>query len=155
MNTNEFQTLLQPVTNQIAGKPVDDDLASELNRQFPPSSDVYEAIETACHQAISDGWMCSQGSEGRRFGRVIEASAETAMLSVDVVDLKDIVGPHHRHPRGEICMVMPVTAGALFDGKGCGWCVYEPGSDHRPTVTNGEALVLYMLPEGCIEFTGM
>jgi len=155
MNTNEFQTLLQPVTNQIAGKPVDDDLASELNRQFPPGSDVYEAIETACHQAISDGWMCSEGSEGRRFGRVIEASAETAMLSVDVVDLKDIVGPHHRHPRGEICMVMPVTAEALFDGKGCGWCVYEPGSDHRPTVTNGEALVLYMLPDGCIEFTGM
>ncbi|MCP5001116.1 MAG: DUF4863 family protein, partial [Hyphomicrobiales bacterium] len=91
----------------------------------------------------------------RRFGRVIEASAETAMLSVDVVDLKDIVGPHHRHPTGEICMVMPVTAEALFDGKGRGWCIYEPGSDHRPTVTQGEALVLYMLPEGRIEFTGL
>ncbi|MEE8366491.1 MAG: DUF4863 family protein [Gammaproteobacteria bacterium] len=155
MNTKEFQNLLQPVTSQIAGKPVDDDLASQLNRQFPPGCDIYEAIETACHQAIANGWMCSQGSEGRRFGRVIEASVETAMLSVDVVDLKDIVGPHHRHPRGEICMVMPVTAGALFDGKGRGWYVYEPGSDHRPTVTNGEALVLYMLPEGSIEFTGM
>jgi hypothetical protein len=155
MNTKEFQTLLQPVTSQIAGKPVDDDLASQLNRQFPPGGDVCEAIETACHQAIANGWMCSQGSEGRRFGRVIEASVETAMLSVDVVDLKDIVGPHHRHPTGEICLVMPVTAGALFDGKGRGWCVYEPGADHRPTVTNGEALVLYMLPEGSIEFTGM
>ncbi len=113
MNTNEFQTLLQPVTNEIAGKPVDDDLASELNRQFPPGCDVYEAIEAACHQAISDGWMCSQGGEGRRFCRVIEPSVETNMLNVDVVDLKNIVGPHHRHPRGEICMVMPVTAEAL------------------------------------------
>ncbi len=155
MNTKEFQTLLQPVIGKIAGKPVDDNLATELNRRFPHGSDVYEAIETGCHEAISDGWMCSEGAEGRRFGRVIEASEETAMLSVDVVDLKDIVGPHHRHPTGEICMVMPVTAGALFDGKGRGWCVYEPGSDHRPTVTNGEALVLYMLPEGSIEFTGM
>ncbi len=155
MNTKEFQTLLQPVTGQIAGKPVDDNLATELNRRFPAGSDVYEAIEAGCHEAISDGWMCSEGAEGRRFGRVIEPSEETAMLSVDVVDLKDIVGPHHRHPTGEICMVMPVTAGALFDGKGRGWCVYEPGSDHRPTVTNGEALVLYMLPGGSIEFTGM
>ncbi len=155
MNTKEFQTLLQPVTGQIAGKPVDDNLATELNRRFPAGSDVYEAIEAGCHEAISDGWMCSEGAEGRRFGRVIEPSEETAMLSVDVVDLKDIVGPHHRHPTGEICMVMPVTAGALFDGKGRGWCVYEPGSDHRPTVTNGEALVLYMLPGGSIEFTGI
>ncbi|MCP4979953.1 MAG: DUF4863 family protein [Gammaproteobacteria bacterium] len=96
-----------------SGKPVDDDLASELNRQFPPDCDVYEAIEAACHQAISDGWMCSQGGEGWCFCRVIEPSVETNMLNVDVVDLKDIVGPHHRHPRGEICMVMPVTAEAL------------------------------------------
>ncbi len=155
MNTSEFQTLLKPVTEQIAGKAVDDALAKELNRRFPPGCDLFEAIETACHQAISEGWMCSQGSEGRRFGRVIEPTVETAMLSVDVVDLNNIVGPHHRHPRGEICMVMPVTGEARFDGKGRGWCVYRPGSDHRPTVTDGEALVLYMLPEGCIEFTGM
>ncbi len=50
-------------------------------------------------------------------------------------------------------MIMPVTAEAPFDGKGRGWCVYEPGSAHHPTVTNGEALVLYMLPGGNIEFT--
>ena len=43
---------------------------------------------------------------------------------------------------------------ALFDGRSRGWCVYPPGSDHRPTVTNGRALVLYLLPEGEIEFTG-
>jgi hypothetical protein len=153
MNTREFQSLLLPVTNHIAGRSVDSDLADELNRQFPSGSEVYENIEKACHQAISEGWMCSQGSEGRRFGRVIEPSEQTNSLSVDVVDLKDIVGPHHRHPNGEICMVMPVTAGALFDGVGRGWCVYEPGSAHHPTVSNGRALVLYLLPEGCIEFT--
>ena len=51
-------------------------------------------------------------------------------------------------------MVMPVTDGARFDGVSRGWCVFEPGSDHRPTVTDGEAIVLYMLPEGSIEFTG-
>ena len=50
-------------------------------------------------------------------------------------------------------MIMPVDTEALFDGKGRGWCVYEPGSAHHPTVSNGEALVLYLLPGGHIEFT--
>ncbi len=153
MDSSEFQTLLQPLTDHIAGRALDNALADELNMQFPANGEVFEAIEKACHQAIADGWMCAQGSEGRRFGRIIEPSPETSMLSVDVVDLKDIVGPHHRHPCGEVCMIMPVSAEALFDNKGRGWCVYEPDSAHNPTVTNGEALVLYMLPEGKIEFT--
>lgn len=153
MDITEFQSLLQPVANHITGQPLNEELADELNQQFPANSNVFRAIESACHQAISEGWMCSQGMEGRRFGRIIEPSAETHMLSVDVVDLKNIVGPHHRHPEGEICMIMPITTEALFDGKGRGWCVYEPGSAHHPTVTRGEALVLYMLPGGHIEFT--
>jgi hypothetical protein len=48
---------------------------------------------------------------------------------------------------------MPVTPGAEFDGHGAGRCVNEPGSAHHPTVSDGEALVLYLLPEGKIEFT--
>ena len=35
---------------------------------------------------------------------------------------------------------------------GRGWCVFEPQTSHHPTVSNGRALVLYMLPEGKIEF---
>ena len=153
MNLAEFQSLLQPVANHINGRQIENNLADELNQQFPAHGKTFEAIEKACHQAISEGWMCSQGGEGRRFGRIIEPTVETHKLSVDVVDLKDIVCPHHRHPEGEICMIMPVNTEALFDGKGRGWCVYEPGSAHHPTVTNGEALVLYMLPGGHIEFT--
>jgi len=49
-------------------------------------------------------------------------------------------------------MVMPITGGAQFNGEGRGWSLFEPGSDHSPTVTGGEALVLYMLPAGKIEF---
>ncbi len=154
MGPKEFQFLLQPVTDYIAGKAINEALAEALNRQFPPTSELFESIEKACHQAITNGWMCAEGGEGRRFGRVIEPSDDTARLSVDVVDLTNIVGPHHRHPTGEICMVMPVDERARFDGYGRGWCVNEPGSEHRPTVTDGQALVLYMLPEGKIEFTG-
>jgi len=154
MNVESFQKLLRPITDFVSGQPVDSMLAENLNRRFPPDGEAFIAIEAACHDAIADGWMCVQGSAGRRFGRVIEPSEATGGLSVDVVDLVNIVGPHHRHPTGEICMVMPVTSGALFNGNARGWCVFEPGSDHRPTVTDGQALVLYMLPNGEIEFTG-
>ena len=50
-------------------------------------------------------------------------------------------------------MIMPVTPQAKFDGKGEGWLVYAPRSGHRPTVTDGRALILYLLPEGKIEWT--
>ena len=154
MNPENFQKLLKPITDFVSTQSVTSDLADELNHRFPHNGEAFKSIEAACHEAISAGWMCAQGDAGRRFGRVIEPSEKTGRLSVDVVDLTDIVGPHHRHPTGEICMVMPVTENARFDGHPRGWCIYEPGSDHRPTVTDGEALVLYMLPEGRIEFTG-
>ena len=128
-------------------------MAEEMNHRFPADSPTFRAIEGACRQAIKAGWMCSEGGDGRRFGRVIEAGPLTSGLSVDVVDLDDTSGPHHRHPTGEICLIMPQSSAARFDGHGAGWCVFEPGSAHTPTVTEGRALVLYMLPEGRIEFS--
>ena len=154
MNVDKLQELLEPITDFVSSQAVNSALAEELNRRFPHDGETFNTIEAACHEAIADGWMCAEGGAGRRFGRVIEPGEASGGLSVDVVDLENIVGPHHRHPTGEICMVMPVTQGARFDGNPRGWCVFEPGSDHRPTVTDGEALVLYMLPQGKIEFTG-
>jgi hypothetical protein len=153
MNKETFQDLMMPVMQAVSGKPVDQELAKALNQDFPPDSETFRTIEAACHEAIKEGWMCAHGDQGRRFGRVIKPSAETHDLSVDVVELRDIVGPHHSHPTGEICMTMPVTEGAQFDGHDAGWCVNNPGSAHNPTVAGGEALVLYLLPGGEIEFT--
>lgn len=154
MNVEQFKQLLEPVTGFVSSRALDSGLAQELERSFPPDGEAFGEIESACHEAIAAGWMCAQGAEGRRFGRVIEPGEDTGELSVDVVDLVDIVGPHHCHPNGEVCMVMPVSDAALFDGVARGWCVYGPGTAHHPTVTNGRALVLYMLPGGKIEFTG-
>jgi hypothetical protein len=67
--------------------------------------------------------------------------------------MKPVAGPHHRHPNGEIDFIMPLEPGAQFDGRDAGWLVYEPGSAHSPTVTRGRALILYLLPQGAIEFT--
>ena len=88
-----------------------------------------------------------------RFGRVIKPGPDSAGFSVDVVHMDDVVGPHHRHPNGEVDMVMPLTPGAQFDGHGAGWVVYPPDSAHPPTVSGGAALVLYLLPDGAIEFS--
>jgi hypothetical protein len=153
MDLNSFRDLIQPVAQAISERSLDAQLEEHLCALFSPESDDFNVIESACREAIAAGWMCTQGGPGRRFGRVIEPGPDTHGLSVDVVDLKDIVGPHHRHPAGEVCMIMPVTETAKFDGVGKGWKVYKPGSAHHPTVTEGEALVLYLLPDGQIEFT--
>jgi len=154
MDVATFQQLLQPLTDAVAGRPVDAALERDLAARFPPDGAWFREVEAACHAAIDAGWMCSQGGDGRRFGRVIESSAATGDLSVDVVDLVDIVGPHHVHPNGEVCMVMPQDDAATFDGGAAGWQCNEAGSAHRPTVRDGRALVLYLLPGGAIEFTG-
>ena len=88
-----------------------------------------------------------------KYGRVVKPGEPTNGFSVDVVDMESVAGPHHRHPTGEIDLIMPLSSGAQFDGHTAGWLVYGPGSAHRPTVTEGRALVLYLLPAGAIEFT--
>lgn len=153
MDRDSFQALIAPITAAIAGKPVDDALAGFLNDRFPADGEVFKAIDRACHEAIAAGWMCDQEYGGIKFGRVVKPGPETHGFSVDVVDMADVKGPHHRHPNGEIDMIMPIAAGAEFDGHGAGWFVYGPDSAHHPTVAGGEALVLYLLPDGAIEFT--
>ena len=149
----EFRDLLLPVTRFAQGRPVDAALQRDLELNYPPSSGWFRQVNDACHAGIAAGWMCREGDARRRYGRIFEADAVTHGFSVDVVDITDLVGNHHRHPTGEIDMIMPVTPQAQFDGKGAGWLVYAPGSGHRPTVTGGRALILYLLPEGKIEWT--
>ncbi|HLI12178.1 MAG TPA: DUF4863 family protein [Alphaproteobacteria bacterium] len=153
MDQDAFEKLVARVTGAIAGKPLDAALARMLDRDFPPTGAAFQAIQAACHQAIAAGWMCSREAGGIRYGRVVKPSPALAGFSVDVVQMADIKGPYHRHPKGEIDMIMPLSPGAVFDGHGAGWCVYGPGTAHHPTVSGGAALVLYLLPEGAIEFT--
>jgi hypothetical protein len=153
MQLDAFVNMIAAVTERIAGKPLDDALEEQLNRSTPPSSEEYGQLFSACCAAIKAGWMCNREGGGIKFGRVIKPGPHTHGFSVDVVDMDNVVGPHHSHPNGEIDLIMPLTPGAKFDGQGAGWRVYGPQSAHRPTVTEGRALVLYLLPEGRIEFT--
>ena len=150
MAIEEFQSLLRNVTTLVAGEKLGDPLAEKLNKNFPPESKVFMDIQQACISAIEEGWMCKHENGGIKFGRVIK---DLDGFSIDVVFMNTVVGPHHRHPKGEIDMIMPLSGKANFDGVSKGWLVYGPNSDHSPTVTDGEAIILYLLPDGAIEFT--
>ena len=153
MTQAQFKTLIASVTGLIADHPLDASLQVDLDRDFPADGPKFQALLSACRTAIDEGWMCSRDAGGIRYGRVIKPDPDHGGFSVDVVEMKDVAGPHHRHPNGEIDLVMPLTPGALFDGFPAGWVVYGPGTSHFPTVSNGSALVLYLLPQGAIEFT--
>lgn len=153
MNAEKFKGLIAEVTGTLAGKALDARLEAELNEHFPPDGTTFSKIEAACRAGVEDGWLCERERGGIRFGRPIQPGSATAGFSVDVVRYADLAGPHHRHPNGEIDMIMPVTPAAKFDGRGRGWLVYGPDTAHRPTVSGGEAMILYLLPGGAIEFT--
>lgn len=153
MGVESFTRQIRDLTADLAGRPLDDALAADLNSRYPPTSKVFRDLAASCRDGIAEGWLCAREAGGIRYGRVIKPGSETQGFSVDVVDMTDVVGPHHAHPQGEIDLVMPIDGNARFDGSGAGWVVYGPGSAHRPTVTAGRAIVLYLLPGGAIDFT--
>lgn len=153
MTAAEFTDLMASITGRIEGRALDKALEADLNRMFPAQGETYRAVVDACRDAIAAGWMCNREHAGIKYGRVVKPGPATHGFSVDVVEMNDCAGGHHRHPTGEIDLVMPLEGPAEFDGKGAGWLVYEPGSAHVPTVAAGKALVLYLLPQGAIEFT--
>jgi len=153
MSIPEFRRQLAALTAQLAGRSLDADLDAWLNREHGAGSAVFAALKAACHQGVAEGWLCEREGGGIRYGRVFKPAPDLHGFSVDVVDMKDLAGPHHAHPNGEIDLVMPVDPDARFDGRPAGWLVCPPGSAHHPTVTGGRALVLYLLPEGQIHFT--
>ncbi|HWL27482.1 MAG TPA: DUF4863 family protein [Burkholderiaceae bacterium] len=148
-----FQRLITQVTDHIGDRPLDAALQEHLRHNVPYDGELCQAIFQACRQGIAEGWMCQHEHGGIRYGRVLKPTDDRGGYSVDVVDMDDIAGPHHRHPDGEIDLIMPLDGTAQFDGHSAGWLVYGPDTAHSPTVTSGRALVLYLLPQGQIEFT--
>ncbi len=148
-----LRDLLEPVIAEIADSEWNDALAARLNARFGPEGDLFRALEACCDDGIESGWMGLQGEEVRKGARVIEPCPETRGLSVDVVQLIDFTGPHHRHPKGEVCAVMTERPDGRFDGQPRGWAAYPPGSEHWPAGTGGRVRILFFLPKGAIEYT--
>ena len=153
MTPEAFADLIGSISRRIEGKALDRRLEVELNADFPANGPVFQDVFGACRTAVAAGWMCNREAGGIKYGRVLKPGSATHGFSVDVVEMDNVKGPHHRHPNGEIDMIMPLTPQAKFDGRGAGWLVYGPDSAHSPTVSEGKALILYLLPQGEIEFS--
>ncbi len=147
-----FKDRLVALTAQIQGRPLNAALGAWLNENWGVNTPAYREIKQSCEDGVAQGWLCHRERGGLRYGRIFKPSDELHGFSVDVVDMENIAGPHHTHPQGEIDLIMPIDGPAQFDGHAAGWLVYSPGSAHRPTVGNGRALVLYLLPQGEIAF---
>jgi len=154
MSRERFEALMGEIAGAIANRPLDAALADHLNASYPPGGEIFAELRALCAEGERDGWLMGREAGGIRFGRAIRPGAPTSGFSVDVVRMKDVRGPHHIHPRGEIGAIMALDGAPRFDDFPEGWYVYGPGTRHHPTVTGGEAHVLYLLPGGEIEFTG-
>ena len=153
MPVSDLHRHLSTLSVQLAGRELNEELQDWLNREHGVDSTTFASLVSCCREGVAEGWLCQHEAGGIRYGRVFKPSDALHRFSVDVVDMKDVVGPHHRHPGGEIDLVMPIEGDARFDDHGAGWVIYAAGSAHHPTVRGGRALVLYLLPEGSIEFT--
>ena len=153
MTPQAFRQQIATLTAELAGRPLDAALDRWLNAEHGAATASYRALKAACEAGVAAGWLCDREGGGIRYGRIFKPATDLHGFSVDVVDMHDVAGPHHAHPNGEIDLIMPIDADAPCDGRPAGWLVCPPGSAHRPTVAHGRALVLYLLPEGRIDFT--
>ena len=153
MSVNELRAQVAALTGELQGRALDDSLQQWLNAVHGVDSDSYRRLRQSCIEGVTEGWLCEREAGGIRYGRVFKPAEDLHGFSVDVVDMDNVVGPHHTHPEGEIDLVMPLAGDARFDDHSAGWVVYSAGTAHRPTVSGGRALVLYLLPGGSIEFS--
>ncbi len=125
---------------------------ASLERRFPFSSERISGLGAAMCSAKEAGEICQNGTDDLRYSRLFRASEESFDMSADAVWMR-VPGPHHAHPRGEVDLCFATDGEPLFDGRPPGWTVYPPGSSHRPTVSGGAMMILYLLPGGEIAFT--
>lgn len=143
----------QPLIEAARGVDLSDADAAqhELARRFDPTGERASALNAALEKLLEDGEVANRGELPVRWGRVAQATPETDGFSIDVV-LMNGSGPRHRHPRGEVNYCVALDGDPTFDGAAAGWIVKTPDSTHVPTVAGGTMLIVYLLPEGQIEF---
>lgn len=149
MDLTTFAERISALTGVLSGVSPDDPNAAQLlDEQAPVDGDLVRGIVDDALAGASDGWLLPKEQGGIRFGRVAK---DVDGFSVDAVQMAS-PGPGHRHPRGEINLLIPLEGTPEFDGHAPGWVVYPSGSAHVPTVSGGSMLILYFLPGGEIEW---
>ncbi len=144
-----------PLLDAAHGLELTDPAAAEeaLTARLDPQGEAAGTLRTSLLKLLEEGAIAARGELPVRWGRVAKASGESRDFSVDVV-LMNGAGPEHRHPEGEVNYCIALEGSPTFDGAPPGWVVKPPASTHVPTVEGGTMLIVYLLPQGAIEFLG-
>ncbi len=126
---------------------------AELESRFSATSPGADLLRPALVARLEAGTICDRGEAPMRFGRITKATPDSLNFSIDIVDM-DGPGPRHKHPLGEVNFCVALEGEPTFDGNGPGWVVLPPESVHIPTVAGGRMLIVYLLPQGAMEFMG-
>ena len=124
---------------------------AELTRRLDPTGEAALAMNGALQKLYEAGEIANRGELPVRWGRVAKATEASEGFSIDVVVMNG-AGPRHRHPLGEVDYCVALDGDPTFDGRAPGWVVMPTDSTHVPTVAGGTMLIVYLLPEGAMEF---
>ncbi len=124
---------------------------AELEKRFDPAGAEAQALNAGLKALLAEGKIADRGELPVKWGRVAKASDESRDFSIDVVHM-DGAGPRHLHPNGEVNWCVTLSGEPSFEGQSNGWVVMAPDSVHVPAVTGGEMLIVYLLPQGAMEF---
>jgi len=144
-----FQPLLRAAQGLDLSSPAT--ARAELGRRFDPGAPAALALNRALVALLAEGKLAERGELPVKYGRVAKAGAPSLDFSIDVVHMNG-AGPRHRHPNGEVNYCLALDGQPTFDGHPPGWVVFPPDSAHVPTVAGGTMLIVYLLPQGAIEF---
>jgi hypothetical protein len=150
MSKEQLLDLLGPLTEFLRGIPLGDpgESVARIEERFPYQGETVETIRHAMVAAVDEGWLVPREKGAVKFGRL---AAEYNGFSLDVV-LSGGDGPRHLHPKGEVNLMFSWDGEPIFDGCEPGWAVFPPGSTHVPAVVGGQMLILYLLPDGEVEW---
>ena len=144
-----FQPLIDAATGIDLTDP--ETACTELKGRLDPTSAEGQELSAALVRLLEEGSVANRGEAPVKYSRAAKATEETSGFSIDVVDMSG-PGPRHRHPNGEMNWCIALDGEPRFGGKAPGWVVEVPGSEHVPTVSGGRMLIVYLLPDGAIEF---
>ncbi|MCO7514979.1 DUF4863 family protein [Pseudomonas guariconensis] len=140
-----------------------------LNAHYGPDSETYRYIAERVIEGVAEGWLANVEISGEHYrrSRLCEPSADTFYFSMTAVYMNSrshemnnvdhsFRGDYHRHPYGELNMVIPLDKDAMLAGpqgwQGAGWTAPAPGSQHFPEVKGGALIAFFFLPAGRIAY---
>lgn len=153
MSSATLTEVFRPLLDAARGIDLSDPLHAEerLRERFDPSGEAAQKLNRELVALYEEGQIANRGEAPVKWGRVAKPEESTYGFSIDVVHMT-APGPKHRHPKGEIDYCIALDGEPTFDARSDGWIVLPPDSVHVPTVAGGTMLIVYLLPDGEMEF---